>query len=147
MKRAVTKAPNHQSIQRIPQSAGGQIHRGRSLDTGTRHAAAPPNCRIEASSTVQRRLGQRWSGTAHVSPGPDGEAIVRTNWLLEIYRGSMRQNSLIAMHEFDDFPSLRAKIVENRACRFLIDPPDHATSDEFQCLLDLRGQDFKVQRK
>ena len=147
MKRAVTKAPNHRSIQRIPQSAGGQIHRGRSLDTGTRHAAAPPNCRIEVSSTVQRRLGQRWSGTAHVSPGPDGEAIVRTNWLLEIYRGSMRQNSLIAMHEFDDFPSLRAKIVENRACRFLIDPPDHATSDEFQCLLDLRGQDFKVQRK
>jgi hypothetical protein len=116
MKRAVTKAPNHQSIQRIPQSASGQIHRG-------------------------------WSGTAHVSPGPDGEAIVRSNWVLEIYRGGMRQNSLIAMHEFDDFPSLRAKIVENRACRFLIDPPDHATSHEFQCLLDLRGQGFKVQRK
>jgi hypothetical protein len=146
MKRAVTKAPNHQSIQRIPQSAGGQIHRGRSLDTGTRHDA-PPNCRIEVSSTVQRRLGQRWSGTAHVSPGPDGEAIVRSNWVLEIYRGGMRRNSLIAMHEFGDFPSLRAKIVENRACRFLIDPPDHATSHEFQCLLDLRGQGFKVQRK
>jgi hypothetical protein len=146
MKRAVTKAPNHQSIQRIPQSAGGQIHRGRSLDTGTRHAA-PPNCRIEASGAVQRRLAQGWSRTAHVSPGPDGEAIVRSNWVLEIYRGGMRRNSLIAMHEFGDFPSLRAKIVENRACRFLIDPPDHATSHEFQCLLDLRGQGFKVQRK
>ena len=146
MKRAVTNAPNHQSIQRIPQSAGRQIHRGRSLDTATRHAA-PPNCRIEVSSAVQRSLGQGWSGTTHVGPGPEGEAIVRTNWVLEIYRGSMSQDSLIAMHEFDDFPSLRTTIVENRACRFLIDPPDHATSHEFQCLLDLRGQGFKVQRK
>jgi hypothetical protein len=146
MKRAVTKAPNHQSILRIPQSAGGQIRQGRSFDTEKRRAA-PPNCRIEVSGAVQRILGQGWSGTAHVSPGRDGEAIVRTNWALEIYRGSMRQNSLIAIHEFDDFPSLRTKVVENRACRFLIDPPGHATSDEFQCLLDLRGQGFKVQRK
>jgi hypothetical protein len=144
MKRAVTKAPDHQSIQRMPQSAGGQIHQGRSFDAGTRHAA-PPTCGIEITSALQWRLGQGWSRTIHV--GPDGEAISRTNWGLEIYRGGMHRNSLIAMHEFDDFPSLRAKIVENRACRFLIDPPDHATSEEFQCLLDLRGQGFKVQRK
>ena len=72
---------------------------------------------------------------------------MRTNWVLETYRGGMRQNAPIAMHKFADFPSLRAKIVENRECRFLIDPSDHATSDEFQCLLDLRGQGFKVQRK
>jgi hypothetical protein len=146
MKRAGAKAPDHQSIQRTPQSAGGPIHRERSLDTGTQHTA-PPNCRIEVSGTVQRRLAPGWSGTAHVDPSRGREAIVRTNWVLEIYRGGMHQNALIAMHEFGDFPSLKAKIVENRVCRFLIDPPDHATSDEFQCLLDLRGRGFKIQRK
>ena len=77
----------------------------------------------------------------------DGEANVRTNWALEIYDDSGRKSSLISVHEFDDFPSLRTKIVENPAFRFLIDPPDHATSSEFQCLLDLRGQGFKVERK
>jgi hypothetical protein len=146
MKRAVTKPPNHQSIQRIPQSAGGQRRRGRSPDTGIAHAASP-NCRIEVSGTAQRRLGQGWSGTTHVSPGTDRGAIVRSSWALEIYRGGMCQNFLIAMHEFDDFASLRAKIVENRACRFLIDPPAQATSREFQCLLDLRGRGFKIRRK
>ena len=29
----------------------------------------------------------------------------------------------------------------------MIDPPDHATSNEFQCLLDLRGKGFKLERK
>ena len=109
MKRAGAKVPDHQSILRIPQSAGGPIHRARSLDTGV--------------------------------------PIVRSSWALEIYRAGIRQDSLIAMHEFGDFASLRAKIVENHACRFLIDPPDQATSDEFQSLLDLRRQGFKVQRK
>ena len=71
---------------------------------------------------------------------------MQTKWTLEIY-DSRRKTSLISMHEFDDFPSLRTKIVENRACKFLIDPPDHATSNEFQCLLDLRCQGFKVERK
>jgi len=71
---------------------------------------------------------------------------MQTKWMLEIY-GGRRRTSLVSMHEFDDFPSLRTKIVENRACRLLIDPPDHATSNEFQCLLDLRGQGFKVERK
>jgi hypothetical protein len=72
---------------------------------------------------------------------------MRANWVLEIYDDSRRKNSLISRQEFNDFPTLRTKIVENRARRFLIDPPDHATSDEFQCLLDLRGEGFKVQRK
>ena len=71
---------------------------------------------------------------------------MQTKWTLEIY-DSRRKTSLISMHEFDDFPSLRTKIVENRAFKFLIDPPDHATSNEFQCLLDLRCQGFKVERK
>jgi hypothetical protein len=75
-----------------------------------------------------------------------GEAIMRTNWLLEI-RDSRRRASLISVHEFDDFASLRTKILENPACRFLIEPPDQATSNEFQCLLDLRGQGLKIERK
>jgi hypothetical protein len=79
-------------------------------------------------------------------PDRETEAMVRTSWTLEICDNSRRKN-LISRHEFNDFPSLRTKIVQNRACRFLIDPPDHATSDEFQCLLELRGQGFKVERK
>ena len=71
---------------------------------------------------------------------------MQTKWTLEIY-DSRRKTSLISMHEFDDFSSLRTTIVENRACKFLIDPPDHATSNEFQYLLDLRCQGFKVERK
>ena len=69
-----------------------------------------------------------------------------TKWVLEIH-DSGRKASLISVHELDDFPSLKTKIVENPACKFLIDPPDHATADEFQYLLDLRCEGFKVERK
>jgi hypothetical protein len=54
---------------------------------------------------------------------------------------------LISMHEFDDFPSLRTKIIENHDFKYRIEPPDHATSDEFLCLLDLRDKGFKLERK
>jgi len=67
-------------------------------------------------------------------------------WALEIY-DSRRKAALISTHEFDDFASLRTAIVENPACKFLIDPSDHATPNEFQCLLDLRSQGFEVERK
>jgi hypothetical protein len=69
-----------------------------------------------------------------------------TKWVLEIY-DSRRKACLISTHEFDDFASLNTKIVENPACKFLIDPSDHATPNEFQCLLDLRCQGFEVARK
>ena len=80
-------------------------------------------------------------------PGSDREANVRTNWVLEIYDDSRRKGSLSSVHEFNDFPSLTTKIVENPAFRFLVDPPDYATSNDFQCLLDLLDQGFKVERK
>ena len=67
-------------------------------------------------------------------------------WVLEIY-GGRRNPSLISTHEFNDFASLRTKIEENRPCKFLIDPSDHATSNEFRSLLNLRCQGFKVERK
>jgi hypothetical protein len=51
------------------------------------------------------------------------------------------------MHEFNDFASLRTKIVENRGRTFLVGSPDHATSNDFQSLLDLRSEGFKVERK
>jgi hypothetical protein len=89
---------------------------------------------------------QRWSGVTCASPDRSGEASAGRKWMLEIYDGS-RRNFLISRHEFDDFPSLRVKIVENRPFRFLIHPPDDATSKEFQCLLDLRGLGFEVERK
>jgi hypothetical protein len=71
---------------------------------------------------------------------------MRTKWVMEI-RDSSRTASLMAVQEFDDFASLRTKILESRACKLVIDPPDDATSNEFQCLLDLRCQGFKLERK
>jgi hypothetical protein len=71
---------------------------------------------------------------------------MQTKWVLEIY-DRRRRTCLISMHEFEDFSSLKMTILKNRACKFLIDPPDHATSNEFQCLLDLRGKGFKLERK
>src|SRR6266480_803656 len=102
-----------------------------------------PRKRGEVTSPLVRCLLRH----APVRADGDGEANVRTNWAVEIYDDSGRKSSLISVHEVDDFPSLRTKIVENPAFRFLIHPPDHATSSEFQCLLDLRGQGFKVERK
>jgi hypothetical protein len=55
-----------------------------------------------------------------------------------------RKGCLMSAHGFDDFASLRTRIVEDRACKFLGCLSDHATPDQFQCLLDLRGQDFKL---
>jgi hypothetical protein len=75
------------------------------------------------------------------------EAIVPTKWVLEIYEDSRRKNTLISMHEFNDFASLRTKIVENRGRAFHVGPPDRATPDDFQSLLDLRSEGFKVERK
>ena len=39
---------------------------------------------------------------------------METKWVLEIYDNSRRKNTLTSAHEFNDFPSLRTKIVENR---------------------------------
>jgi hypothetical protein len=83
---------------------------------------------------------------ACASPDRGREAIMQTKWVLEIY-GSGRKTSLISKHEFDDFPSLTTKIMENRDCKYRIEPPDHAASNEFQCLLDLRDKGFKLERK
>jgi len=71
---------------------------------------------------------------------------MRTKWGMEI-RDISRKTSLVSVHEFDDFASLRKKILENRAFKLLIDPPDRATSNEFECLLDLRCQGFNLERK
>ena len=55
---------------------------------------------------------------------------MQTKWVLEIYR-SGRKTSLISTHEFDDFPSLTTKIMEHRDRKYRIEPPNHATSNEF----------------
>ena len=75
------------------------------------------------------------------------ESIVQTKWVLEIYEDSRRKNTLTSIHEFDDFPSLRTRIVENPGRMFLVGPPTNATPNDFQSLLDLRSQGFKVERK
>jgi hypothetical protein len=68
-----------------------------------------------------------------------------SRWRLEIHdeKGS---GSILSFFEFDDFPSLRLKIVENRGRAFLVRTPDHANQVELAGLLDLRAQGFNVQR-
>jgi len=69
----------------------------------------------------------------------------------EVDLGNIRQRqtqtTLISTHEFDDFPSLVTKIIENRARTFVVGPPNKATPDDFQALLDLRSNGFKVEPK
>jgi hypothetical protein len=72
---------------------------------------------------------------------------VQTRWILEIYDNGRRKRTLISTHEFDDFPSLVTKIIENRARTFVVGPPNKATPDDFQALLDLRSNGFKVEPK
>ena len=72
---------------------------------------------------------------------------MQTKWVLEIYEDSRRKHTLISIHEFNDFPSLRTKIVENPGRMFLVGPPTNATPNDFQSLLDLWSEGFKVERK
>jgi hypothetical protein len=65
---------------------------------------------------------------------------------LEIHDETKGRGSILSFFEFDDFPSLRLKIVENRGRAFLVKPPDQADQIELAGLLDLRGQGFNVER-
>jgi hypothetical protein len=67
-------------------------------------------------------------------------------WRLEIHDETKGRGSILSFFEFDDFPSLRLKIVENRGRAFLVRPPDQANQTELASLLDLRGQGFNVER-
>jgi hypothetical protein len=65
---------------------------------------------------------------------------------LEIHDETKESGSILSFLEFDDFPSLRLKIVENRGRTFLVRPPDHANQLELAGLVDLRGQGFNIKR-
>jgi hypothetical protein len=67
-------------------------------------------------------------------------------WRLEIHDETKGRGSILGFFEFDDFPSLRLKIVENRGRAFLVRVPDHANQVELAGLLDLRSQGFNVER-
>jgi hypothetical protein len=67
-------------------------------------------------------------------------------WRLEIHDETKGTGSIISFLEFDDFPSLRSKIVENRGRAFLVRPPGQASQTELTGLLDLRSQGFNVER-
>jgi hypothetical protein len=67
-------------------------------------------------------------------------------WRLEIHDETKESGSILSFLEFDDFPSLRLKIVENRGRTFLVRPPDHANQLELAGLVDLRGQGFNIKR-
>jgi hypothetical protein len=69
-----------------------------------------------------------------------------SKWKLEIHDETKGRGSIVAFFEFDDFPSLRLKIVENRGRAFLVRPPSLASQTDLAGLLDLRSQGFNVER-
>jgi hypothetical protein len=69
-----------------------------------------------------------------------------TKWRLEIHDETKGRGSILSFFEFDDFPSLRLKIVKNRGGAFLVKPPDQANQIELAGLLDLRSQGFNIER-
>jgi hypothetical protein len=69
-----------------------------------------------------------------------------SKWRLEIHDETKGSGSILSFFEFDDFPSLRSKIVENRGRAFLVRPPGGASQSELVGLLDLRSQGFNVER-
>jgi hypothetical protein len=71
---------------------------------------------------------------------------VRSKWILEIHDETAAAASLISSHEFENLPSLRTKMVENRGRAFLVRVPSHATQGDFVGLLDLRDQGFRIER-
>jgi hypothetical protein len=71
---------------------------------------------------------------------------MRTKWRLEIHDETKGRGSILSLFEFDDFPSLRLKIVENRGRTFRVQAPVQANQIEIAGLLDLRSQGFKIER-
>ena len=69
-----------------------------------------------------------------------------SKWKLEIRTEAGRHGAVVSAREFDDFPSLRVKMVEHRGLAFLVSPPDWASQTDLEALLDLRGQGFLVER-
>ena len=53
-----------------------------------------------------------------------------TKWKLEIHDETKGSGSILSFFEFDDFPSLRLKIVENRGRAFRVTAPDYANQTE-----------------
>lgn len=69
-----------------------------------------------------------------------------SKWRLEIHDETKGTGSILSFFEFDDFPSLRLTIVENRGRASLVRPPSQASQTELTGLLDLRSQGFNVER-
>jgi hypothetical protein len=69
-----------------------------------------------------------------------------SKWKLEVRDEKQGGGPMVSFFEFDDFPSLRLKIAENRGRIFFVRPPDHANQLELAGLLDLRGQGFNIKR-
>ena len=69
-----------------------------------------------------------------------------SKWKLQIIDQARHPEELLSSTEFDDFPSLRLKMVENRGKTFRVRPPIDANQVELAGLLDLRSQGFKVEQ-
>jgi hypothetical protein len=65
-------------------------------------------------------------------------------WVLEIYRRDGSINSLVSTRDFDDLPSVRTAIVQNRDMAFIVREPPHAVTQDRATLLDLRAQGFNI---
>jgi hypothetical protein len=68
----------------------------------------------------------------------------RDKWVLEIYLRDGPMKSPISTLEFDDLPSLRIAVVQNRERAFIVREPSHAGPGDRATLLDLRAQGFNI---
>jgi hypothetical protein len=73
--------------------------------------------------------------------------MMSSKWRLEVHDETKgRRGSILGFFEFDDFPSLRLKVVENRGRTFRVRAPYRANQVDLTGLLDLHLQGFKVER-
>jgi hypothetical protein len=68
----------------------------------------------------------------------------RNKWVLEIYCREGSITSLISTRDFDDLPSLRTAMVQNRGNAFIVRESPHAVTQDRATLLDLRAQGFNI---
>ena len=65
--------------------------------------------------------------------------------MLEVHTEQINYNSLIARREFNDRPTMRNAMVENRGRRFIVTTPLVMTAADKTTLLDMRSQGFNIE--
>jgi hypothetical protein len=106
----------------------------------------PTCCYRDRNSLRCGRVGSYRDSAIMMIAAQTLEIGMSTKWSLEVHDEPKGRGSILSFFEFDDFPTLRLKIVENRGRAFVVRLPDHARQTDLAGLLDLRSQGFKVER-